>query len=73
MRQLLIVLAIVAPMLVFGQTATSSDSTVKLMHALYIKGLKAIRHDALITFKFRYAHHIKKVIRHEEADRYFLD
>lgn len=59
----------------FGQNMSKADSLdieagkrdLKQIHDLYIQGLRQIRHDAIIKWKFRYVHQIKIELKKEEG------
>lgn len=70
MKTTLTIFALLLSLYSFGQNSSKQDSVdiekgkrdLAEMRALHIKGLQAIRHDALCRFKFRYAHELKTQI-----------
>lgn len=68
----LILILCLSSFVCFGQSKADSidlvkgKQDVKLIHSLYIQGLKQIRHDAIIKWKFRYVHQIKIELKKEE-------
>ena len=82
MRLLLLALLITASLHALGQKVSKPDSAAtdgytdqyygyadpETSTDLYIKGLEAIRHDAIRRWKFRYARQLKKTIKHEKTN-----